>query len=94
MSDLERAVAAWSAQDPDPDTRAETDRLLTAASRGDERRPAELADAFAGRLAFGTAGLRGELGPGPNRMNRVLVGQAAAGLADLPDGCRARRRRR
>jgi phosphomannomutase len=38
-------------------------------------------DAFTGRLAFGTAGLRGALGPGPNRMNRVVVSQAAAGLA-------------
>ena len=42
---------------------------------------AELVDAFSGRLEFGTAGLRGALGPGPNRMNRVVVGQAAAGLA-------------
>ena len=44
-------------------------------------RRAELTDAFTGRLAFGTAGLRGTLGPGPNRMNRVVVTQAAAGLA-------------
>ena len=79
--DLERAIAAWSAQDPDPDTRAETDRLLTAAAAGNEDAAEELADAFGGRLAFGTAGLRGKIGPGPNRMNRVLVGQAAAGLA-------------
>ncbi|GAA3627587.1 phospho-sugar mutase [Microlunatus ginsengisoli] len=81
MSDLERAVAAWSAQDPDPDTRAALERLLTAAAGGDRAAADELADAFAGRLQFGTAGLRGALGPGPNRMNRVLVGQAAAGLA-------------
>jgi phosphomannomutase len=79
--DLRRAVAAWTAQDPDPATRAETERLLQAAEGGDEAASAELADAFSGRLAFGTAGLRGRLGPGPNRMNRVVVGQAAAGLA-------------
>ena len=41
----------------------------------------ELTDAFRGRLQFGTAGLRGAIGAGPNRMNRVVVGQAAAGLA-------------
>jgi phosphomannomutase len=79
--ELQRAIAAWSAQDPDPATRAELDRLVTASDAGDAGALAELTDAFDGRLEFGTAGLRGALGPGPNRMNRVLVGQAAAGLA-------------
>jgi phosphomannomutase len=78
---LQQAVEAWTASDPDPQTRAETARLLQAAESGDEVAYAELTDAFAGRLAFGTAGLRGRLGPGPNRMNRVVVTQAAAGLA-------------
>ena len=78
---LLRAVEAWSASDPDPQTRAETERLRQAAESGDEAAHAELTDAFTGRLAFGTAGLRGRLGPGPNRMNRVVVTQAAAGLA-------------
>jgi phosphomannomutase len=41
---------------------------------------AALADRFDGRLSFGTAGLRAELGAGPRRMNRVVVSQAAAGL--------------
>ena len=66
---------AWLAQDPDPQTRAELEELI--AINNDD----ELTDCFASRLQFGTAGLRGKLGPGPNRMNRVVVMQAAAGLA-------------
>jgi phosphomannomutase len=78
---LQSAIAAWTAQDPDPATRQQTEDLLQRSSSGDADAAAELADAFGGRLQFGTAGLRGALGPGPNRMNRVVVGQAAAGLA-------------
>lgn len=65
----------WLAQDPDPETRDELSALIES---GNE---AALADRFNTRLEFGTAGLRGELGAGPNRMNRVLVAQAAAGIA-------------
>ncbi len=76
MTDELRAAAeAWLSEDPDPDTRAELQQLLDA---GDT---AELADRFAGTLEFGTAGLRGAVGAGPNRMNRVVVIRAAAGLA-------------
>jgi phosphomannomutase len=78
---LSADIASWSAQDPDPATRAELARLLAAAESGDAAASAELLDAFSDRLQFGTAGLRGALGPGPNRMNRVTVSQAAAGLA-------------
>jgi phosphomannomutase len=78
---LVTAAQSWLAQDPDPETRAELTALLERVSEGDGEASAELADRFDGRLAFGTAGLRGELGAGPLRMNRVLVAQAAAGLA-------------
>ncbi|GAA1839305.1 phospho-sugar mutase [Microlunatus capsulatus] len=81
IDDLARTVAAWTAQDPDPATRAEAEERLDRARSGDADARAALADAFGSRLAFGTAGLRGALGAGPNRMNRVVVGQAAAGLA-------------
>jgi phosphomannomutase len=80
-SDFARVIASWSEQDPDPQTRQQLDELLRAADSGDAHARAELADAFSGRLQFGTAGLRGALGPGPNRMNRVVVGQTAAALA-------------
>ena len=74
-------VADWIAQDPDPHTRGQATELQRRASAGDRAAAAELTDAFDGRLQFGTAGLRGALGPGPNRMNRIVVSQAAAGLA-------------
>ena len=80
-ADARDTARAWLAQDPDPATRAELADLLTRADAGDAGASAELADRFSRRLAFGTAGLRGRLGAGSNRMNRVLVAQAAAGLA-------------
>jgi phosphomannomutase len=72
--ELKDQAERWLTQDPDPQTRDELQKLID--SNDDE-----LTDCFAGRLQFGTAGLRGKLGPGPNRMNRVVVMQAAAGLA-------------
>jgi len=77
MTDLNTLLAlaqAWQTQDPDPETREELAKLIA------DKNEAELSSRFDSRLAFGTAGLRGELGAGPNRMNRVLVAQAAAGL--------------
>ncbi|MGK9147177.1 phospho-sugar mutase [Plantibacter flavus] len=73
---------AWLAQDPDPQTAAQLEALVEHA-RTDGASLERLTDLFAGRLQFGTAGLRGALGPGPMRMNRVLVAQTAAGLADV-----------
>ena len=81
MSELIERAQAWLAQDPDGETRAELHDLLERAEQEDAEAIADLEDRFAGRLAFGTAGLRGRLGAGSNRMNRVLVAQAAAGLA-------------
>ena len=72
---LRAAAEAWLAEDPDPATRAELAALLDA---DDE---AAVADRFAGRLAFGTAGLRGEMRAGPNGMTSAVVRRAAAGLA-------------
>lgn len=80
-ADVVAQAEAWLVQDPDGETRAELRALITDATAGDEAALADLTDRFSARLAFGTAGLRGELGAGSNRMNRVLVAQAAAGLA-------------
>jgi phosphomannomutase len=73
--DLIARAKAWLAEDPDPDTRDELGGLIDAADT------AELTARFSGTLQFGTAGLRGELGAGPMRMNRSVVIRAAAGLA-------------
>ena len=77
---------SWAAEDPDDETRAQLESIVKDVEEGGD--PADLADRFAGTLEFGTAGLRGALGPGPNRMNRVVVTRAAAGLASylLDDG--------
>ncbi|NUP15635.1 MAG: phospho-sugar mutase [Streptomyces sp.] len=73
--DLIARAKTWLAEDPDAETRDELAKLIEA---GDVT---ELSDRFSGTLQFGTAGLRGELGAGPMRMNRSVVIRAAAGLA-------------
>ncbi len=72
---------AWASQDPDPATSASLLDLARLVEEGDPAARQELEDSFRGTLQFGTAGLRAALGPGPNRMNRVVVRRAAAGLA-------------
>lgn len=78
MTSLDQLVAraeAWMSDDPDPATRAELQSLV------DARDEATLESRLGSRLAFGTAGLRGELGAGSARMNRKVVLQTTAGFA-------------
>ena len=74
-AELRAEVQAWIADDPDPKTAAELSALLES---NDEQ---TLKTYFSGFLQFGTAGLRGPVGPGPSCMNRAVVGQTAAGIA-------------
>lgn len=67
----------WAAHDPDPETAAYVLDLVE-----DPKSAAELASRFSGPLAFGTAGLRGEVGAGESRMNRAVVTRATRGLMD------------
>ncbi|MGH7439397.1 MAG: phospho-sugar mutase [Polyangiaceae bacterium] len=75
-AELRAEAKRWIEGDPDPVTRAELQELLARPAAA-----ADLADRFAGELEFGTAGLRGVLGAGPNRMNRAVVARATWGLA-------------
>ncbi len=79
QTSLAARASAWREADPDPDTRAELDRLLGQMSGTGAA--VALAERFGGSLAFGTAGIRAEMGAGPARMNRMVAGRVAAGLA-------------
>ncbi len=76
--ELSKRVTQWIENDPDPATQRELRALLEA---GDDAAAKELGDRFAGVLEFGTAGLRGVIGGGPNRMNRAVVLTTTHGLA-------------
>jgi phosphomannomutase len=73
-SKLLAEVRAWIEDDPDPQTAAQLTALLAAEDE------VALRKYFAGFLEFGTAGLRGPLGPGPSCMNQAVVGKTAAGI--------------
>lgn len=77
LTELLHRARAWADNDPDPEARAEIERLVSAA----DPTKTDLADRFAGSLEFGTAGLRGVIGAGPNRMNRAVVLRTTQGLA-------------
>jgi len=81
MTSLETAVGQWIDADVDQSSREEL-RTLLSRSASDPEALAELQDRFRARLQFGTAGLRGAMGAGPNRMNRAVVIRAAKGLVD------------
>ena len=79
MTELLTTAARWVELDPDPATATELQELVDDSAENQVAYDT-LERLFAGRLAFGTAGLRAELGPGPLRMNRLVVRQTAAGL--------------
>ena len=82
VNDLIEKATDWINQDPDPATCKQLQDLIDAVKQGDGAALIELTDSFRAPLEFGTAGLRGALGPGPNRMNRVTVLQAIGGFTE------------
>ena len=77
VTELVERANAWIAADPDPQTKSELQQLIDSGNR------AELSERMNGTLAFGTAGLRGAVEAGSNRMNRAVVIRTTRGLADM-----------
>ena len=82
MELLERA-RQWANHDPDPATACALSADIEAAERGDEEAAVRVGAAMNGPLQFGTAGLRGVVGPGESRMNLAVVIRATAGLCEV-----------
>ncbi|HVQ32132.1 MAG TPA: phospho-sugar mutase [Vicinamibacteria bacterium] len=80
MSDVLEQARAFQEEDPDEAARAELEGVLARAQAGDASALADLRDRFTGGLSFGTAGLRGAVGAGQSRMNRVVVMKATHAL--------------
>ena len=76
MADVHELLNTWIAHVEDPELLAELNSMKES---GDEDK---ITDAFFQDLAFGTAGLRGTIGAGTNRMNIYTVGRATQGFAD------------
>ncbi|MBJ68404.1 MAG: phosphomannomutase [Acidimicrobiaceae bacterium] len=74
-SELLIQVQEWIEYDPDPETRIELQNLL------EQNDLDALHDRFSGRLTFGTAGIRGVQGGGPNRMNQLTLRRVAICIA-------------
>jgi phosphomannomutase len=81
-TELRDRTYRWLADDPDPDTKLELQRLLATAMAGDESVVDDLAGRMSGPLTFGTAGLRGPVRAGPNGMNTAVVVRTTAGVAE------------
>ena len=76
MADVHELLSVWIENVKDEELLVELKAMKEA---GDEE---AITDAFFQELAFGTAGLRGTLGAGTNRMNIYTVGRATQGFAD------------
>ena len=82
LADLIASARDWADHDPDPDDRDTVRAWLGSVQRGDDDAVRQLRAAFSGPLTFGTAGLRGTIGPGESAMNRAVVIRTTAGLVD------------
>lgn len=81
-AEIKERLNVWLENVEDEELSEELSRLAADLEAGAEGAEAAVADAFFQDLEFGTAGLRGVIGAGTNRMNRYTVARATQGLAD------------